>query len=91
MSADRRITRRLPIRGFESSTVETSETAIHLERGGAGPPVLLHGFPQSLAMWRDVAPILAETPMRAARSSSGASSRRTSVRETAAALSACLL
>jgi pimeloyl-ACP methyl ester carboxylesterase len=49
------------IRDFESLTLDTGETAIHLERGGSGPPVLLlHGFPQTLAMWRDIAPILAD-------------------------------
>ena len=49
------------VRGFESLTVDTGETAIHLERGGSGPSiVLLHGFPQTLTMWRDIAPRLAE-------------------------------
>jgi haloacetate dehalogenase len=46
---------------FESSFIETGETTIHVEHGGLGPGVLLlHGFPQTLAMWRDIAPILAE-------------------------------
>lgn len=50
------------IRDFESLTLDTGETAIHLERGGSGRPVLLlHGFPQTLAMWRDIAPMLAES------------------------------
>lgn len=48
------------IRDFEALTLETGETTIHLERGGSGPPVLLlHGFPQTRAMWREIAPILA--------------------------------
>jgi haloacetate dehalogenase len=47
--------------GFESSVIETTESTIHIERGGSGPPVLLlHGFPETLVMWRDVAPVLAE-------------------------------
>jgi haloacetate dehalogenase len=46
---------------FESSIVDAGETAIHVERGGSGPPVLLlHGFPETLAMWREIAPVLAE-------------------------------
>jgi haloacetate dehalogenase len=46
---------------FESSLVDAGETAIHVERGGAGPAVLLlHGFPETLAMWREIASLLAE-------------------------------
>ncbi len=30
-----------------------------MRAGGSGPPVLLHGFPETHLMWRDVAPILA--------------------------------
>lgn len=46
---------------FESASVDTGETTINLWCGGAGPPVLLlHGFPQTLLMWRDIAPLLAE-------------------------------
>jgi haloacetate dehalogenase len=46
---------------FESSTVDTGAAAIHIQRGGSGPPVLLlHGFPETLVMWRDIAPLLAE-------------------------------
>src|ERR671931_1521696 len=46
---------------FDSSVVDTGESAIHVERGGSGPPVLLlHGFPETLVMWRDVVPVLAE-------------------------------
>jgi haloacetate dehalogenase len=49
------------MQGFESLTVDAGETAIHVERSGSGPPLLLlHGFPQTLAMWRDIAPLLAE-------------------------------
>jgi len=47
--------------GFERGRVETSGAEIELVRGGYGPPVLLlHGYPQSHAMWHLVAPILAE-------------------------------
>jgi haloacetate dehalogenase len=46
---------------FESSVVDAGEAAIHVERGGSGPAVLLlHGFPETLAMWRDIAPVLAD-------------------------------
>ena len=47
--------------GFEAERVETSEAEINLVRGGDGPPVLLmHGYPQTHAMWHLVAPELAE-------------------------------
>ena len=46
---------------FRSSVVDTGEATIHVERGGSGPPLLLlHGFPETLVMWRHVAPVLAE-------------------------------
>ncbi len=46
--------------GFEAATVQTGETEIFVRRGGSGPPILLlHGFPQTHLMWRDVAPLLA--------------------------------
>jgi haloacetate dehalogenase len=45
---------------FESTEVDTGETTIFLRRSGRGPPLLLlHGFPQTHLMWRDVAPLLA--------------------------------
>lgn len=41
--------------------VETGEAAINIRYGGAGPAVLLlHGFPQTLLMWRDIAPLLTD-------------------------------
>ena len=47
--------------GFERVRVETGEATINAVRGGEGPPVLLlHGYPQTLAMWHLVAPRLAE-------------------------------
>ena len=47
--------------GFELKHVETDEVTIRLRQGGAGPPLLLlHGFPQTHAMWSKVAPRLAE-------------------------------
>jgi haloacetate dehalogenase len=46
---------------FESSFVDVGETTIHVERAGSGPAVLLlHGFPETLAMWREVASLLAD-------------------------------
>jgi haloacetate dehalogenase len=47
--------------GFATEDVVTGEAVVHLRRGGAGPPVLLlHGYPQTHAMWHLVAPRLAE-------------------------------
>ena len=46
--------------GFQERKVRTSGATIHLEMGGEGPPVLLlHGYPESHAMWHKVAPQLA--------------------------------
>ena len=46
--------------GFTAAQIETSETVINLVYGGIGPPaLLLHGYPQTHAMWHKVAPILA--------------------------------
>jgi haloacetate dehalogenase len=47
---------------FEAIEVQTEEAGIFLRRAGAGPPLLLlHGFPETHLMWRDVAPLLAKT------------------------------
>jgi haloacetate dehalogenase len=47
--------------GFERVRVETRDAEINAVRGGSGPPVLLlHGYPQTHAMWHLVAPRLAE-------------------------------
>lgn len=47
--------------GFALRTVETAAGAFRLRRGGAGPPLLLlHGNPQTHAMWHATAPALAE-------------------------------
>lgn len=47
--------------GFEHRRVSASETEIDLVVGGAGPPLLLlHGYPQTRAMWHRVAPRLAD-------------------------------
>jgi haloacetate dehalogenase len=47
--------------GFVLEHVTTSAGAIRLRRGGSGPPLLLlHGNPQTHAMWHAVAPRLAE-------------------------------
>jgi len=46
--------------GFAHRRVRSSETEIDLVIGGSGPPVLLvHGYPQTRAMWHKVAPDLA--------------------------------
>jgi haloacetate dehalogenase len=47
--------------GFSSTQLEANGTMIHVVQGGAGSPVLLlHGYPQTHAMWHSVAPALAE-------------------------------
>jgi len=46
---------------FDRRDIETGETVIRVRIGGAGPPLLLlHGYPQTHAMWHRVAPVLAE-------------------------------
>jgi haloacetate dehalogenase len=48
--------------GFDERDEDVGDgLTIHCLVGGSGPPVLLlHGYPQSLALWADVGPILAE-------------------------------
>lgn len=47
--------------GFEQARVRTRDAEVNLVRGGEGPPILLlHGYPQTHAMWHRVAPPLAE-------------------------------
>ncbi len=47
--------------GFETSTIDAGGVKIQARHGGNGPPLLLlHGNPQTLAMWHLVAPPLAE-------------------------------
>ena len=47
--------------GFDLSFVDTGEATIRVRHGGSGPPLLLlHGHPQTHAMWNLVAPGLAE-------------------------------
>jgi haloacetate dehalogenase len=48
--------------GFTSHRVKTSGAAIHCVVGGTGSPLLmLHGYPQTHAMWHRIAPALART------------------------------
>ena len=48
--------------GFETATVDADETSIFVRRKGNGPPLLLlHGFPETHAMWHAVAPALADS------------------------------
>lgn len=47
--------------GFEERRITTSSGEIFAREGGDGPPLLLlHGYPQTGAMWHRVAPRLAE-------------------------------
>jgi haloacetate dehalogenase len=48
--------------GFARRDIRTRETTIHAVVGGAGPPLLLllHGYPQTHAIWHKIAPSLAE-------------------------------
>src|SRR5215212_6373237 len=47
--------------GFETETVDVGGVGILARKAGSGPPLLLlHGSPQTLAMWHLVAPRLAE-------------------------------
>src|SRR5215217_160462 len=46
--------------GFDERRIATTKSSIHVRVGGTGPPLLLlHGFPETHLMWRDVAPRLA--------------------------------
>ena len=46
---------------FETREILTEDGSVFARLGGTGPPVLLlHGFPQTSLMWREVAPMLAE-------------------------------
>ncbi len=46
--------------GFRLEMIETGEATVRVRHGGSGPPLLLlHGHPQTHAMWHKVAPMLA--------------------------------
>lgn len=48
--------------GFAAIEIDTGAARIFARHAGSGPPVLLlHGFPETHLMWRDIAPRLAET------------------------------
>jgi haloacetate dehalogenase len=45
---------------FEAAEIDTGENTILIRRYGKGSPLLMvHGFPRTSLMWRDVAPQLA--------------------------------
>lgn len=46
--------------GFSETEFDTGDAVIHARTGGHGPPLLLlHGYPQTHAVWHRVAPVLA--------------------------------
>ena len=46
--------------GFRAVDVDAGGVRVHAVVGGSGPPLLLlHGYPQTLAIWHEVAPRLA--------------------------------
>ena len=48
--------------GFATVRIEANGVGLHVVHGGSGPAVLLlHGYPQTHAMWHKVAPELART------------------------------
>src|ERR1051326_3981955 len=48
------------MKDFDAKEVQIERNSIFVRVGGHGPPILLlHGFPQTHLMWRDVAPELA--------------------------------
>jgi haloacetate dehalogenase len=51
--------RRLTLEELEAAVIDTQQARIYVRHGGSGPPLLLlHGFPQTHVMWREVAPLL---------------------------------
>jgi haloacetate dehalogenase len=47
--------------GFATKKIKASSAEIHLVQGGKGPPLLLlHGYPQTHAIWHRIAPELAK-------------------------------
>jgi pimeloyl-ACP methyl ester carboxylesterase len=50
--------------GFETSRIRIGKISIHVARAGKGHPlILLHGYPQSGEIWRQVVPKLAQERM----------------------------
>ncbi len=46
---------------FSDTLIDVAEARIRVRHGGSGPPILfLHGNPQTSAMWRHVAPAMAD-------------------------------
>jgi len=44
---------------FSTQRIETDDATIFIRMGGSGPPLLLlHGFPETHVMWRELAPLL---------------------------------
>jgi haloacetate dehalogenase len=46
--------------GFSEAWLDVGDVSIHVRTAGTGPALLLlHGYPETMLMWRDVAPVLA--------------------------------
>ncbi|MEP5731972.1 MAG: alpha/beta hydrolase [Sulfitobacter sp.] len=72
------------LKGFEAATAAVNGQEIAYAKAGSGPAVLLlHGFPQTHAMWHAVAPVLAEhfTVIAADLRGYGASSKPVETKE----------
>lgn len=47
--------------GFETGLVPVEGSKVFVRTAGTGPAILLlHSYPQTLAMWHKIAPVLAE-------------------------------
>ena len=47
--------------GFSDGRVDVGDAELRVRRGGDGPPLLfVHGYPETHAMWHELAPTLAD-------------------------------
>ena len=56
------ITELVVFKDFQKKPIQAGDVTINCVIGGSGPPVLLlHGYPQTHAMWARIAPLLAQS------------------------------